>query len=133
MNTNKDNSKALKLIHYFLTEHGWVDLGYDCGEYVSQDHKFKISVTYDKEKEKFLVRTAILPIFDRWANSGSDHYFNTYKECIKFLKGEYAVSAFDEVNSLLKDDIEVDDGRIDKDAYDLISKMIDLVTEWFEE
>lgn len=127
-----NKAEGLKIVHYFLTENGWVDLGYDCGEYVSQDYKFKISATYDEEKEKFLVRTAILPIFDRWANSGSEHYFNIYKECIKFLKGEYAVSAFDEVNSMLEDEIEFDDGQIDKDAYDLISKMIELVTEWFE-
>lgn len=122
----------LKKIHDFLMDNGWIDLGYDCGEYISKDYKFKISVTYDTEKEKFLIRTAILPIFDRWANSGSDHYQNTVESCINFLKGEYATEAFKEINFMLEDEIDSITGNIDNDAYELMSKIIDLVTEWLE-
>lgn len=122
-----DKINELKMIGKYLTENGWED----CGEYISKDYKFIIDVQYDASKKKFLIRSAILPIFDRWANSGAANYFDTYEECIEFLKGKYIIESFKEINFLLEDEIDRD-GHIEDNAYNLITKIINLVTDWFE-
>ena len=119
---------SINAIHEFLIQNGWDDIGY--GEYLSEDHKFKIYVGYNEGEDKYIVRSAILPIFDRWANSGCDDYFDTSEEVIEFLKGECFLAAYSEVVALIDDGIK--DGIIAEETYKLITNIIDVVSYYFD-
>lgn len=122
-------NNCLKEIHDFLMKNEWVDLKY--GEYLSKDYKFKIKVFM--QGNKFVVRSAILSIYDRWANSGSEECFGTVDAVIKFLKGEYVVSAFDEIVGILEDDIDYETKRLDPKTYKRVLKIVDIVNKGMRE
>ena len=121
-------NNCLKKIHDFLVEAGWEDCEY--GQYLSKDREFKIYVGYDEYYARFIVRSAIFKFFDRWANSGSEEYFDTVDAVITFLKGEYVVSAFDEVSQLIEDDIDYETKKLDDKTYRTIIKIIDMYNKY---
>ena len=110
-----------------MADEGWEDCEY--GQYLSKDREFKIYVGYDEYYARFIVRSAIFKFFDRWANSGSEEYFDTVDAVITFLKGEYVVSAFDEIVGILEDDIDYETKRLDPKAYERVLKIVDIVDE----
>lgn len=112
-------------IHEFLLSNGWIDLKY--GEYMSRDGVFKIAVLYDEEYKCFIVRSAILALFDRWANSGFEEYFSQKDEVITYLKGRYVIDAFREINQVLEDGISYS-GELNKESYQNIIRIIELVS-----
>ena len=112
-------------IHEFLLSNGWIDLKY--GEYMSHDGVFKIAVLYDEEEKGYIVRSAILTLFDRWANSGFEECFSQKDEVITYLKGRYITDAFWEVNQVFEDRIS-SDGELDKESYQIITRIIELVS-----
>lgn len=124
-------NEYLKEIHDFLMNDGWEDCEY--GQYLSKDREFKIYVGYDKDDARFIVRSAIFRFFDRWANSGSEEYFGTVEAVIKFLKGEYVVSAFDEIVSILEDSVDYETKRLDSKTYERVLKIVDIADEEFRD
>lgn len=119
-----DNA-GLKKIHEYLMKNEWVDLKY--GEYLSKDYKFKIEVFMSGNK--FVVRSAILSIYDRWANSGSEDEFSTCDDVITFLNGKYVLAALDEVAGILDDGIDAD-GKMDRNTYKFVLAIIDLLDDY---
>ena len=123
-----------KITEYLLSNR-WIDC--DCDYYISNDYNFKISLTYNSECNKYSVRVAILPIFDRWSNSGTSAQFNTQKEVIEYLKGAFIIDAFKEVRKMLENGLIQNNKEFDKDAYEdsynLSSRIIEVVSEWFDE
>lgn len=117
----------LKEIHDFLVEAGWEDCEY--GQYLSKDREFKIYVGYDRDDDRFIVRSALFRLFDRWANSGSQEYLGTVEEVIEFFKGKYVVSAFEEIVSIIEDDIDYETKRLDPKTYERVLKIVDIVDE----
>ena len=113
-------------IHNFLSQNGWKDIGF--GEYISQDNMFKIFIDYQDDLKQYLIRCAILPLFDRWANSGSDAIFSDYEEAITYLKGAYILDACSELNAIVEDNMQND--TFDDKTHKLICDIIDLVTEY---
>ena len=113
-------------IHEFLIRNGWIDLKY--GEYMSKDGMFKIAVLYDEEEKRFIVRSAILRFFDRWANSGFEESFSQKDEVITCLKGRYITNAFWEINTIFEDRIS-SDGELDKESYQIITRIIERIGE----
>ena len=121
-------NECLREIHDFLVNDGWEDCEY--GQYLSKDREFKIYVGYDEDYARFIVRSAIFRLFDRWANSGSEEYFGTVEAVIKFLKGEYVVSAFEEIVGILEDNINYETKRLDPKTYERVLKIVDIVDEY---
>ena len=115
----------LNAIHEYLISNKWIDLKY--GQYMSRDGVFKIYVVYDEEESAFLVRSAILPLFDRWANSGSEVYLESSDDVISFLKGKYVLLACEELSAMLEEEIE-SNGEITADAYNTVVRIIDMVS-----
>lgn len=123
----------LKKIHEYLISNGWIDLGYDYGEYISKDYKFKIKVSKNAYNSKIIIQSAILGIFNRWADSGKCKSFDSVDEAIKFLSGEYAVSALEEFLYILSTEFDIDTGKFEREeTYDAIVKIVDIISDWFD-
>lgn len=110
---------------------GWEDCEY--GQYLSKDREFKIYVGYDTDYARFIVRSALFRLFDRWVNSGSEEYFGTVDEVIEFLKGKYVVSAFEEIVGILEDNIDYKTKRLDPNTYECVLKIADIAAISMEE
>ena len=123
-----------KITEYLLSNR-WIDC--DCGYYISSDYNFKISLTYNFKCNKYSVRVAILPIFDSWSNSGTSVQFDTQEEVIEYLKGACLIDAFKEIRKMLENGLIQNNKEFDKDAYEdsynLSSRIIEVVSEWFDE
>lgn len=123
---NEIQMSELMKIHEYLISSGWEDCEY--GQYLSEDRQFKIFVAYDDYYCRFIVRSAIFPLFDRWANSGAENYFNTADETMKFLRGSYVAAALEEIITVAEDGVD-ESGDIDEDTYNFVSGIISLATE----
>lgn len=107
-----------------------MELGYEFWDDEAIDGMSKyLRILVLKNKEQYLVRNAIMCFFDRWANSGVEHMFETEDEVIKYFTDPTKCLA-EAVEELIISIIE--SAEWDKD-YSKVDKMIDFLMDLIEE
>lgn len=108
-----------------------IDLGWeDCnGEFFSNDGRFKADIT--ENHDIYIVRVALVGIFDRWVNSGVERIFDSKENAIHFFKNKmYMAAAYEEALSLIEENLaDYPSTSIIK----LMNKIIDMSIDWFHE
>lgn len=111
-----------------LIELGWEDY---YGEFYSKDGRFKADIIYYENCDIYYVRVALVGIFDRWANSGTQRSFDSKKKVIHFFENKiYMTAAYEEALSLIEENLA---DYPSASAIELMNKIIDMSIDWFHE
>lgn len=90
----------MRKIEQWMTQNGFdVHTPYDEHSVTSGNNDICVVMIVPKEDGRFMVRSALLPLFDRWANSGYEVIVDSEEDVIKYLKSQYLFDAAREIIS----------------------------------
>lgn len=85
-------------IEQWMTQNGFdVHTQYKEHSVTSGNNDICVVLIAPKEDGRFMVRSALVPLFDRWANSGYETIVDSEDDVIKYLESQYLYDAAKEI------------------------------------
>lgn len=116
-------SNAMSRIELWMSVNGFnVHTPYDKYSVIGANNDICTVLVVQNEHDGYMVRSALIPLFDRWANSGHEVFLHSEGEVIQYLKSTYLYDAAREVISDVMDRCEI------AKSHEPMFKLIDWLT-----
>lgn len=98
----------MQMIEQWMDQNGFeVHTPYAKYSVTSGNNDICVVMIVPKEDGRFMIRSALLPLFDRWANSGSEVFVDSENDVIRYLESSYLYDAAKEIISDVMDRCDI--------------------------